>query len=183
VTFALACLVPSCYSAAFSRGLCNRHLQQHIAGKPLTEAPTLAERFMENVRVDAEGCWLWTGTVAGRYGQFLVFGKKVPANRVAYELFVGRATEKMHVCHRCDVPMCVRPDHLFLGTPSENVQDMVAKGRHPKQRASYRAKITPQQAREIRESSASLAELGRQYGLNPRTIGQIKRYETWKAVQ
>lgn len=84
-------------------------------------------------------CWLWRGTLSNRrdYGQFSVTREKhgdqdIPAHRFAYELAYGVSPAELFVCHRCDVPLCVRPDHLFLGTNADNIADMIAKGRNSK---------------------------------------------------
>jgi hypothetical protein len=87
-------------------------------------------RFWEKVE-KSEGCWLWTASRHtdgyGRFGPNHAEAKR--AHRVAYELEVGPIPPGMLVCHRCDTPLCVRPDHLFLGTIGDNNRDMEAKGR------------------------------------------------------
>lgn len=90
-------------------------------------------RFWSKVQ-KSDGCWLWTGPVKSRahpYGRFWVSPerKHVKAHRIAWELEHGTIPEKLHVLHRCDNPRCVRPDHLWLGTHRQNMQDMAAKGR------------------------------------------------------
>lgn len=87
------------------------------------------DRFMG--KVDASGdCWVWTGSVAPNgYGRFFLDGKVVYAHRAAYELTHGTIPDGLYVCHHCDNPRCVQPDHLFLGTPSDNALDKVQKGR------------------------------------------------------
>ena len=97
------------------------------------------ERFWKKVS-KSDGCWLWTGSVTNSgYGQFFPMERKmVTAHRWAYMTFVAPIPEKMFVCHRCDTKRCVRPDHLFLGTHSDNMRDMVSKGRHPEQRNKAR---------------------------------------------
>lgn len=100
----------------------------------------LPVRFWSKVRkAEGEGCWLWQGARgAGGYGQIGVWRQgpngrrvlvKIGAHRVAWELTNGSVADGLHVLHRCDTPACVRPDHLFLGTSSDNGADMVAKGR------------------------------------------------------
>lgn len=97
------------------------------------------ERFMRNVSPEPNtGCWLWTGSLQKGYGAFCVDGKLNRAHRVSYVLFVGplhkwTGYHDVCVCHKCDVPACVNPEHLFLGTQKANQRDKENKGRgiHP----------------------------------------------------
>lgn len=99
-------------------------------------SPSLAERFhAQYIPEPNSGCWLWTGTCdgLGRYGQIYRDGKYVRAHRLSWEFANGRPVPKgLQVHHRCDVPSCVNPDHLWVGTQSQNMEDMVKKGRNPR---------------------------------------------------
>lgn len=77
------------------------------------------------------GCWLWDGDLSnGGYGRFWINGKRYRAHRYALQCHLGRPIpDGMNVCHRCDLPSCVNPEHLFIGTQSENMLDAVNKGR------------------------------------------------------
>lgn len=87
-----------------------------------------ARRFFHRLSM-GDGCWEWLGRPDRRgYGEFTTGGKKVRAHRFSYHLFVGDPGA-LFVLHRCDNPLCVRPDHLFLGTHADNMADMRAKGR------------------------------------------------------
>src|SRR5262245_37441309 len=89
----------------------------------------LEERFWEKVR-KSDGCWLWTGATDSKgYGEIGTGRGHIAAHRLAYELVHGPFDPALHVCHRCDVPACVRPEHLFLGTHTDNMRDMTTKGR------------------------------------------------------
>lgn len=88
-----------------------------------------AKRFWALVE-KTDSCWLWTGSTWDHgYGEFKVLGERVLAHRYSYELANGPIPDARLVCHKCDVPLCVRPDHLFLGTAGDNNRDAAAKGR------------------------------------------------------
>ena len=92
------------------------------------EGLSISERI--DINVDkGSGCWLWLLSKAFGYGNFKVNGKTKRAHRVAWEEFNGPIPEGMNVCHTCDNPSCVNPEHLFLGTQYDNLQDMKQKGR------------------------------------------------------
>jgi hypothetical protein len=87
------------------------------------------ERFWLRVR-KTDGCWLWTGSAHVRgYGSMKIDYRTVRAHRLSYEMANGPIPAGAVVCHRCDTPACVRPDHLFIGGQSENMLDASAKGR------------------------------------------------------
>lgn len=94
---------------------------------------TLLDRFWSKVdKSDADGCWVWTGSLSGSsgYGQLRdEHGLPDFAHRIAWRMAYGLIPSDLFVCHTCDNPPCVRVDHLFLGTPLENMQDSMRKGR------------------------------------------------------
>ena len=90
------------------------------------------DRFIKKFQVDLKSeCWIWTTcTSIARYGKFKLNGVWMGSHRAAYILFIGPIPKGQNVLHTCDMPPCVNPEHLFLGTQSDNNQDAMKKGRH-----------------------------------------------------
>jgi DNA-binding CsgD family transcriptional regulator len=108
--------------------------------KPKSTPTQAAIRFWSRIEKQANGCWIWTGARGGyrrHYGVFNPTGRypQVYTHRFAYELAHGPIPSGMYVCHNCptgDNPLCCNPDHLFLGTPTDNVQDALRKNQVPR---------------------------------------------------
>lgn len=152
----------------------------------------LIKRFWARVS-ETEGCWEWTGgrTPKG-YGLLLVEGRKVYAHRFSYARFVGPIPDGLLVCHHCDNPPCVRPDHFFLGSNTDNMRDASRKGRlvgsHPAGRgaAHHHAKLTEADVREIRrrgDEGESYAGIARAFHIAPSTSRGIVLRMRWGHVQ
>lgn len=87
---------------------------------------------LSNYEVAKSGCWIWQGaSFTDGYGKCGWFGKTRRAHRVFYEVYKGAIPEGLLVLHKCDTPLCVNPDHLWLGTQNDNSRDMISKGRQP----------------------------------------------------
>lgn len=99
---------------------------QHEVGCMTDRDRLLSKVFFE----PNSGCWLWEASLLkDGYPQFYFNGQNRRATRVSYDLFVGKIPDGMQVCHKCDVPTCVNPDHLFVGTQKENIAYCRTKGR------------------------------------------------------
>lgn len=134
------------------------------------------------------GCWLWIGALSGRdgYGQVSFESKMHKAHRLMYALEVGPIPERIEVCHRCDVPCCVNPDHLFLGTHLENMIDRDRKGRRkaPRGDENSNSKLTERDVRKIKGMIGSIPvkQIARQFGVDYSTIHLIKTGRNWSHV-
>ena len=133
------------------------------------DAESKEMRFWNKTKKQKSGCWEWTGSkFKSGYGQVRIKRKLARAHRIAWELVNGPIPKGMCVLHRCDNPPCVNPDHLFLGTQSENMQDMVEKDRRG---------LTMLQKQEIRKRYAKgvvfQRELADEYGVTRSYISII----------
>ncbi len=145
------------------------------------------ERFWDKVMKDPNsGCWLWTGSLGGHgYGQIAKDGRPQTTHRVSYEIACGEIPAGKWVLHKCDIRSCVNPDHLFLGTASDNNWDKVSKGRSNSVRGERagRAKLTEEDVRTIRGLKwMNASEIGRLYGIASGNISCILRRKSWKHV-
>lgn len=101
---------------------------------------TAQERFdAKYMPVPEAGCWIWTGAVNCErgYGYFIYEGKPRLAHRASWSIHNGPIPDGANVLHRCDIPSCVNPNHLFLGTLSDNMKDCSVKGRTEKQQRTH----------------------------------------------
>lgn len=146
------------------------------------------ERFWAKVEKTAT-CWLWTGFVNPKgYGQFGVAYRLVLAHRYSWSLANGPVSDGKLVCHKCDTPGCVRPDHLFLGSAKDNTTDMWQKGRGyvPETRrgaANNKAKISEETALAIRKRlclGEKGSDIAKSLGVSKSIVSKIKTGRTWK---
>ena len=147
---------------------------------------TLQERFEDKVIPEPNsGCHLWcaAGTNDG-YGRIVRNGKLELSHRVAYELYTGKIPDGMCVLHRCDVRSCCNPDHLFLGTHQDNMNDMITKGRKAilVGEDTARAKITETMVRDIRKRLLKQIDYADRYGIHQTTISRIQLRISWKHI-
>lgn len=149
---------------------------------------TPEERFWQKVKKTRK-CWLWVGATSGEgYGTLWIGYSNVSAHRFSYELHKGSIPDDMLVCHTCDVRNCVRPSHLWLGTPIDNQNDMYNKGRENKASGEDigNTKLTWKEVRFIRKFYRQHAftrtqqQLANRFGVSNQTISDILSNKTWK---
>jgi hypothetical protein len=158
---------------------------------------TPLERFLRSVDKSPGfgpngDCWRWTGRLEAGYGRLRMGSKasdkKVGAHKAAWLLLRGDVPAVAYVCHKCDNPSCVNPDHLFLGTALSNMQDKVQKGRHrsPVGEAHGTAVLTDAQAAAARalywDFPLTYRQVGAAFSVGYGVIGALVRRETWRHV-
>ena len=162
----------------------------------------LVDRVMRDVQMDPNGgCWLWERATTVGYGHFILRGVDWKAHRAILTGLTGPIDPKLSVCHKCDVPACVNPDHLWVGSHGENMRDSVKKGRHyltrfpeksllrgnavsrPKGEKNSQSTTTEKQAIEIIER-LSRGEMGKDIatamGVSKYIVSKINVNKSWK---
>jgi hypothetical protein len=125
------------------------------------------ERFWSKVDKTTE-CWIWTGSITPKgYGQFYFRGTVETSHRVSWILTFGDIPNNLYVCHICDNPKCVRPDHLFVATQATNLRDMMKKGRR-----KYRSRFSEEELNELITSNLTYRQLSSKFNVS---IGYISR--------
>lgn len=179
--------------------------------RPILITPTIydIQRFWSKVKF-GDGCWEWqdyTGGTTNKYGVIRIDNHKIKAHRLSWFIHFGHIPESILVCHHCDNPRCVRPDHLFLGTVRDNSDDMVRKGRaasgarntaylyperRPRGETHGNHKLTEDDIRYIRKhyfhakkgqrnpTSRILSEM---FGIPPSYVNLIGARKIWKHVE
>lgn len=155
--------------------------------------PRFRDRISKSITIDDNGCWIWQKTRSRNgYGTFAFGGgKNGRAHRVSFMAFNGPIPGGLDVCHRCDVRACVNPDHLFLGTRSENILDASRKNRvsrwHQKKGAEHpSAKLTDDDVKSILDQlcrGEAKASIARKFGVSDRSILLISRGDTWRHIE
>jgi HNH endonuclease len=145
------------------------------------------------------GCWIWLGKVGRNgYGSLKNNGRYTYAHRFIFALFSGEEiAADLCACHRCDVPLCVNPKHIFLGTRAENQRDAAIKKRmpfgdnhwsirtpelHARGTDLKTAKLTDEAVRLIRQAVRPSDEVGRELGVSGSLVRRIRRNERWRQV-
>lgn len=146
----------------------------------------LPERFWAKVDKRADGCWIWTaGCFHGGYGCFRVGRTARRSHVLAYEDAIGPVENGLYVCHRCDTPACVNPEHLFLGTAKDNSDDRDAKGRTLRGERCSQARLTTAAVVDIRRRIAAgemQTDIARSYGISKSLVCDINKGRRWRHV-
>lgn len=188
------CTIEGCDKRLHSRGYCTAHYAKwRKYGDPLVvrqaqlHGATIADRFNAYVGDRGAGCWEWAGSRdPNGYGRLNIGGTPALAHRVSWELNFGPITSADHICHRCDNPSCVRPEHLFKGDYLMNTADKMAKKRHRygvSRGADHGcAKLTEADVREIRRIGRPLRQHAERYGISTTQVWDIINRRSWRHI-
>ena len=150
----------------------------------------MIERIFNHVIV-TPSCWLWQGNKSkfghgsignGNHNQTISKKRLLAVHRVSYELLVGPIPHGLCVLHKCDVPNCINPDHLFLGTKLDNTTDMISKNRMKVGVALPQSRLTEDQVRQIFFSTDTQEALAKKFTIAQSTISFIKNGKRWKHI-
>ncbi len=187
LTHKIGCSI--CGKKVNARGLCDTHYKQHKRAGTLPERTRTAHMDISDRMeflsepVTESGCRIWTGTInAAGYGTISFKNKPNLAHRLSYELTYGEIPEGMKACHKCDTPSCINPNHLFLGTQRENLEDMARKKRGAVGNDYNRSILTDEDVRKIRCDNRLQRVIAEEYGMKRTSIAAIKNGRTWKHV-
>lgn len=142
-----------------------------------------ARRYvLDRVVVDDNGCWIWQrNKLHAGHGQAKYKGYPVKARRLSYAVFVGEPGELV-VCHHCDVPACVNPAHLFLGTKGDNNRDAYRKGRYELRSNTKLTHKKAEMARMLRRLGWLQKDIAEVLGTNAHVIWSVVNGKSWRAA-
>ncbi len=148
------------------------------------------ENFTERIRMDKNGCWIWIkGKNKRGYGHVQLNGKMMRAHQASYRLFKGEIKKGLCVCHSCDVKLCCNPDHLWLGTHLENMQDRNRKGRQAFLRgednpySTLTNEIVLSIRKYFKENKVTMADAGRKFGMARNQAWRIIKRQSWTHLE
>ena len=149
---------------------------------------SLQERFDKHIEMIPDGCWVWMGaSYLNGYGVIRINSKSMSAHRIAWKLRNGEIPDGLCVLHRCDNNFCVNHNHLFLGTPKENTEDMIKKGRHkyipPLGEKQGLSKLKEKDIIPIRKDKRKNSLIAKDYGVSAHAIYSVKENKTWKHIK
>lgn len=187
------CSVEGCSKRLIALGFCYAHYARYrkygdpnfVKQKQL-HGKTLKERWSAYV-TQGSGCWEWSGYKdSNGYGRLNIEGKPVLAHRLSWEIHRGPLSSEDHVCHRCDNPSCVRPEHLFLGNQAANMADKMAKKRHrygvSRGENHGCSKLTAEQVLEIRAAEGTVSAIARRFQMSRTQVRDIRDRKSWRHV-
>lgn len=185
------CYIDGCQDRCVGRGLCNKHYRAwRRHGDPLInkrQYSTLQSQIKSAIQ-EKDGHWIWQKSTSGggsKYGSLENNGRKLLAHRASYEAFIGKIPTGLNVCHSCDIPLCVNPAHLFLGSQKDNHADMVKKNRQANREKHGMSKLSENNIINIKhmiKDGINQRKIAKYYAVTQAAISLINRNKTWKHV-
>ncbi len=141
----------------------------------------LKKSFEKYIIRNESECWGWKGSLRKKYGSLQYGGKykSISAHRASWIIHYGPIPDELFVCHKCDNPGCFRPDHLFLGTATDNVQDMIKKGRRVINRNCKLTEIEVKEIKKLLNLNITMQEIANRFNISLPSISGIKHKKTW----
>lgn len=147
---------------------------------------SIQDKFWKKVH-KTDSCWFWTGYVGSHgYGQISMQGHIETSHRLSWMETNGVIPKKLFVLHRCDNRLCVNPKHLYLGTPHDNVRDMINRNRMPRREQRPNSKLTEEIVSIMRKewdarkvNYGSCAKLGKRFGVSASLVCEVVHYKRW----
>ena len=143
----------------------------------------MTHKLMSKVK-KTDSCWIWTGSKSDSgYGWITINHRRYLVHRLSYMLHIGEIPPKALICHTCDNPLCVNPDHLYVGSNMTNTEDKLKRNRLGKMGQKH---LTPDTVRAIRYRHAegeTVCALADEYSISPRMIRYICAKHAWRDVE
>lgn len=141
-------------------------------------------RIEKRKRIDSSGCWIYTGGKNhSGYGRVSMANERhARTHRIMFEHVNGPVDSKMDVCHKCDVPSCFNPDHLFLGTRKDNMKDAKLKGRTASCEKHWKTKLSNEDINEIKKLSGKISQnkIGKKFGVSQFLVSTVIAGNHWR---
>lgn len=179
-----------CSLPVHAKQMCNKHYRRNLAisrGKILSQTMdlTLKEKILfYSIQDPITKCMVWQKSIQSNgYGQISSkHTQETLAHRASYEAFIAPIPVNTVVCHHCDNPKCVNPEHLFLGSIQDNIFDRDNKNRQAKGVKFMRSNLCENDVRHIRASNETLKTLAKKYSVSIALISQIRLHKKWRHV-
>lgn len=163
-----------------------------LIGENVSE--TIVNRFSSKFSIEPDsGCWVWTGHLNNKgYGMIargIDSSGPILAHRLSYMIHIGKILPGECICHKCDNPKCVNPEHLWKGSQMDNVADMLDKGRYGSSpRKRYRgeshvlSKLTYEAVAEIRGTTIPQRILAKKYWVSQTSVCRVRKFISWPII-
>ena len=186
------CEVENCKGLVRSNGLCNKHYYRKYRYGDVEAVSVIIgddkARLKSHVIILDSGCWQWVGSQWNGYGKVSLKGKNEQAHRASWMVFNGSIGDSLQVNHKCHNRACINPDHLYLGTQNQNMEDMRGAGRENKAfgEGNGNSFLVESDVIEIKKMIAdgfSYRVISEKFNTCITNIGSIKRGLTWSHVE